>query len=391
MSVESADGSGIGTIIRAGFEFARWANRNTGWNAEERAAASAARSAGYVHTRRGWRTPDGRLTLERDVLAAGRELSQAAPPVSRADTIGNAPAPAVPVVFVPGRDTTAARRRRGGGPGYRPSWWRTNPGWQAYKDCIRRGYDPIECEELTRGPLPPVMIPPKAPPRVPVPSADVVSRAAVIARVLVRVGGPLIGVLWPSRTADDDTIPGPMPQPQRAPTRGPTRRPRVKVADPPRLPDIWRYPQPRFPGDFEQPAPGQRPDILTQPAPGPRPLPAPAPQPRTLPRPLPRPKPTPAPRAPSVPSWWTYVVPTLPSLLPRRPEREPLTPIQRAPLRYTAPQPFALPLQARPANCPPCEKERKRKRNKCTNPVTGRRTFTRNGTKFRTITRKLEC
>lgn len=389
--MSAADGTGIGTVIQAGFRFAKWANRNTGFNREERAAADAARAAGYVHTRRGWRTPDGRLTLERDVLAAGRSILNT-PPIA------------------PGRDTTAGQRTRGGGPGYRPSWWRgLRDVYRSYWDCVEgeggatdtnveRCAAAFGLPDRARGPLPPpVIVPPRVPTRTPqrAPARSPVDRAARVirtARVLARVGGPLIGVFWPSRTADDDTIPGPMPQPQRVPTRGPTRRPRVTVAEPPRVPDIWRYPQPRFPGDFErEPKPGTKPDTVTLPAPGPRPAPAPAPRPRTQPKPTPAPRPTPTPRAPGLPDWWPLVAPLLPSTKPRTPVRRPLTPDQRAPLEYASPQPFALPLQSRPANCPPCEKDRKRRKRKCTNPVTNRRTFTRGGAKYRTVTRKLEC
>lgn len=294
-----------------------------------------------------------------------------------------------PVLFPSGTDTTAARRRRGSGPGYRPSWWRTNPGWAAYKDCIRRGYDSYECEEyLDEAFVGPVPVPVKRTP-VPVrPSPDVfrpASRVLAGARVLARILGPLPYIFWPSQTADDDTIPGPMPDqiPQRP--KGPLKRPVIIRAPTVPRPDYPR--QPRFPDDFTRP--GTKPDILTRPAPGDFPKPASRPAPIPAPRPAPRPVTVPTPIG------WPDVLPYLMPLMqprPRMPTRprftsRPLTPPQNVPLQYPVPL-----LQARPANCPPCGKETKqRKKRKCSNPITSRRTFKRNGARYRTITRKLQC
>lgn len=299
-------------------------------------------------------------------------------------------------------DESPTRPRTPGGPGYRPPSWQVSPlpgPWippetdQDFEDFERdtnarwQGFvGPIPAPLPRPAPLPTPTIPdtlPRPLPRVP-PSA----LPGVLARVLAL---PWL-IFYPSRTADDDTVPGPMPQ--RIPTRGPTRRPRVRT-----LPDRepGRQPRPYFPDDF--PMPGDRPDTVSLPRPGdiPRPLPRlPTPAPTPRPRSPTRPSPTPAPPPTGLPFW----LPLLPQLLPRIPGRLPnrialpdtLTPPQRVPLQYRPAQPFAIPLQARPANCPPCENQRQRKRQrKCTNPITSRRTFARGGAKFRTITRKLQC
>lgn len=325
-----------------------------------------------------------------------RILAQAAPPPSTG--AGSPREPVLREVI----DNSPTRPRTPGGPGYRPPSWQVSPlpgPWippetdQDFEDFERdtnarwQGFvGPIPAPLPRPAPLPTPTIPdtlPRPLPRVP-PSA----LPGVLARVLAL---PWL-IFYPSRTADDDTVPGPMPQ--RIPTRGPTRRPRVRT-----LPDRQpgRQPRPYFPDDF--PMPGDRPDTVSLPRPDelPRPLPRlPTPAPTPRPRSPTRPTPTPAPPPTGLPFW----LPLLPQLLPRIPGRLPnrialpdtLTPPQRVPLQYPPAQPFAIPLQARPANCPPCENQRQRKRQrKCTNPITSRRTFARGGAKFRTITRKLQC
>ena len=300
----------------------------------------------------------------------------------------------------PGRDYWAARRRRGGGPGYRPSWWKKRGKPTTWEECIRwsdKTDTAVErCDELfgkvwSRGPIPPVI------PKVPSVPDLVTKRAVTLGRVITvlgRVAGVVPYIFWPSRTADDDTVPGPMPSPQRIPTRGPTRRPVVVRSPPPRR--VYYPQQPRFPDDYRRP--GDKPDTVTQPAPRDRPQPAPRPrplpteQPRPTPRPTPRPAPRPAPprTAPKLPDLWPLLAPMMqpkPQKIPR-PNIRALTDDRTRPLDFPAPTPY----QVRPANCPPCEQTRNRKkRNQCTNPVTRKREFTRAGAKYRTITRKLEC
>lgn len=296
-------------------------------------------------------------------------------------------------------DNSPTRRRTPGGPGYRPPSWQVSPlpgPWnppetdQEFEDFER------DTNAQWRGFVGPVPTIPDTLPRT-FPASTTV--AGTVARVLARAVALPWLIFFPSRTADDDTIPGPMPQPLPQP-RGPSRRPRVRVRtipDAPNIPGPYRPAQPRFPGDFERP--GTNPDTVTQPQPGTRPAPSPAPVPRpdTRPRPAPTPRPTPTPRAPSAPGlpFWLPLLPQLlprvPSRLPNRPLAAPLTPIQRAPVQYPQPLPLSVPIQARPSNCPPCETERKRRKRKCTNRITNRRTFTRGGSRFRTITRKLEC
>jgi hypothetical protein len=406
MTVDVGGGDGLTTLVRLGFAAADAINRGRGWNESERANIAAAQAAGYsrgaYRGRAAWRDPNGRIVSERYVIQQGRAIRNAASGGgggggSPVDTPGVYTAP--PVILYPpqpGRDTTAARRRRGGGPGYRPSWWRTRPGWAAYRDCLRSGYDELECREYLGeafvGPVPaPVKRPRPAPPRTP----DVIrgpARVATAARVLARILGPLPYIFWPSRTADDDTVPGPMPEriPQRP--KGPQKRP-VIVRVPTR-PAPYYPQQPRFPDDFNRP--DTKPDTVTRPAPGDRPRPGdrPLPKPATRPTPRPKPRPTPAPRTPGWPDLLPYLVPLMqpkPAQRPRarpRVDYRPLTPPQTGPVEYPAP----LPLQARPANCPPCEREtKKRKKRKCTNPITSRRTYSRDGQRFRTITRKLQC
>jgi len=291
-------------------------------------------------------------------------------------------------------DNSATRPRTPGGPGYRPPSWQVLPlprPWippetdQDFEDFER------ETNSVWQGFVGPVpTIPDTLPKTVPA------TIPGTVARVLARAVSLPWLIFYPSRTADDDTVPGPMPQPLPQPS-GPRRRPRVRVRtvpDAPTTPGPYRPAQPRFPDDFE-PAPGTRPAIVTPPRPGtrptPTPRPVPVPAPRTLPRPSPTPRPTPTPRVPWLLPLLPQLLPRVPQRLPNRPSPIPLTPRQPARVEYPSPQPFAVPLQARPSNCPPCERERKRKKRTCVNRITNKRTFTRAGSKYRTITRKLEC
>jgi len=390
-----ADPVTLGTAVKVVWYLGQYLSAGS-LNKRQQANLGRAVSAGWqpYGPRGGYMDPQGNLRSRRDAIRAGSRLTGGGGGGGGGGSPNEPAAPPIyyppPVLFPSGRNTTAARRRRGGGPGYRPSWWRTNPGWAAYKDCIRRGYDSYECEEYLGdafvGPVPvPVKTPPARAPRTP----DVIrpgSRVIAGARVLARILGPIPYIFWPSRTADDDTIPGPMPDriPQRP--KGPLKRPVIVRAPTVPRPDYPR--QPRFPDDFTRP--GTKPDTVARPAPGDFPKPAPRPAPIPAPRPGPRPVTLPTPTG--WPDLLPYLVPLMqPRPRPRMPTRprfvsRPLTPPQNMPLQYP------VPLQARPANCPPCGKETKqRKKRKCTNPITSRRTFKRAGAKFRTITRKLQC
>lgn len=352
-----ADGSGIGTIVQLGFAVADWANRGGGLSKKERRAIEAATNAGY--SRRPYRgraayfTPSGQVTTERAVIRAGNQLIAAGPVTNMPGTITTVPDQG----FV--------------GPVPAPL--------------------PVPAPTTTPAPTVPDTLPRTLPSSVPGTVARVLARAAVL---------PWL-IFYPSRTADDDTVPGPMPQPmpQRVP-RGPTRRPRVRtVPRVPQLPDVWRPPQPRFPGDFDLPGPDTMPQTQPDARPQPTPTPTswPTPTPTGWPRPSPTPRPTPAPRPPL----WPYLLPYLPSpgtrSRPRVPTRQPTptpTPTPATPtvpLTYFQPQPVTSPQPADPCQQTADRNRRRRKRDKCTNPITGKRTFTKGGRKFRSITRRLEC
>lgn len=141
----------------------------------------------------------------------------------------------------------------------------------------------------------------------------------------------------------------------------PANRP-VAIPSPVAVPNPFAQPR-------TQPKPQPRPQPRTQPQPQPRVQPRPEPQPRPLALPLPSIPPFPA--APIGPS---------PGQRPT-----PLTPFQPGALQLPQPRPNPC---ASPA---PKDDKRKRKKKKCTNPITGRRTFTRGNARYRSITRKLEC
>lgn len=242
--------------------------------------------------------------------------------------------------------------------------------------------------------------PPRRVPRVPVPrvpSPDVPGTRIprVLPRILRPIGLPFL-IFWPSRIGKEapvriEEIPRPRPRP--APT-GPQRRPVVR---PPMVPspgtdrDTVSRPVP------DQPQP--RPQPRAQPRIEPPPVVGPVFDPTQLPRPVAVPTPT-----PSAPPWikpLTYALPfALPFLSP--------SPRPAAPLPLTAPatgptpsapgiplttfQPGRLELpQPETDPCRRANPQRKRRKRKCTNRITSRRTFRKNGARYRTITRKLEC
>ena len=234
---------------------------------------------------------------------------------------------------------------------------------------------------------PPVTRPvdvPVTPRAVPLPNLPNVPWTRVLSRVL---GIPGL-ILWPSTTADDDTIPDDYPYPERV--KPPKQAPpldlpewpieRPVIEPPPRY-----FPQPKIPA----PAPERQPDpVRYRPPrpqiPGVQPIPRvpiSRPEPVRIPTPAPSPAPTPSP-TPGRPTW-PYALPWYwPSPVAR--------PVPRLPLRFpapgTSPQP-TLPgglttpqTQVRPSTqpqpqasqCPPCKprdceqvKRRRRKKGQC--------------------------
>ena len=224
---------------------------------------------------------------------------------------------------------------------------------------------------------------------------------AVVPRVVTTVvGGILSGVgmiLFPSTTADDDMVSAP-------------HGPRTRV--PGKRPQPYGWPLPDWQGRWKDPfkIPGwiyeDFPNPVTVPTYEPIPQPVFTPDPTTYPvevptaQPFPMPKPTPVPTGSpySLPSWaddlWPFLVPLITGPGPAKPgrvkvpNRDPLTDPNNAPLPSEWPQYLQPPTQADTCQC---EAQRKRKKKGCTNPVTSRRTTTRGGKKYRTITRYLKC
>lgn len=242
----------------------------------------------------------------------------------------------------------------------------------------------------------------------------------IILRGGTRAAGSVLGwILFPSETSRDDVVLDPVLDPRAMPIpKGPPQRPRVGRPYPYAwpLPDFqgkWRKRGPRIPGVlYPTDLPGGLPRTLPRSVPAPRPQPAPLPppqampQPRSVPRPSPRtaprgtPWPSPTPRTPprtaprpTLPTLLPYVLPFLfPSPSPRvTAQPRPIAPPVQSPLPIenplTAFNPYRVP--SRPDDCQ-CEKPRKRKKG-CTNPISSKRTFSRGGARFRTVTRRLQC
>lgn len=234
----------------------------------------------------------------------------------------------------------------------------------------------------------------------PVPSIpDILPR--VVTRALPRIAvGVLSRVLWlpglilfPSETSSDDVIrlPQPSQMPQGVP-RGPRTRPtrRVKAPYDPEYPvGPVKVPEHR-PDDQPRDVPTRLPHRLPQPYSIPRPWPIPR-----APTPAPRPSPRPGtvPKPPPKPDWWPYLVPVLQAIPRDQPGRVRFSRPRDRPLQSPLDQPLELtqPVPQRADQCDCTETKRKRKKKGCTNPITGKRTFSRGGAKFRTITRKLQC
>jgi len=238
--------------------------------------------------------------------------------------------------------------------------------------------------------------------------------------VLGRVGGLIGAIFWPNKTADDDTWGDWWPEVQPVPAKGPPRRTRPRTVEVPdaddwynwgpkqpwRIPWGWTYPvnRPYFDDEpWEGPlgdpwavptgAPVATPVFNPTTSPFPTPAPAPAPNPWgdlwpfLVPLLMPQPTPrtprirSPLPRNPPNPFWPDPLAPT----------PTPLTPVD--PRGVESPQVFPQPFpnRADPCNCQAQTDRRKRKKDSCTNPISSKRTFTRGGKRFRTITRKIEC
>jgi len=295
-------------------------------------------------------------------------------------------------------------------------------------ECEQWCFDnPQECEywkqvNEARGPV--VKIPQRGPslPDLFVPTVGsrgtgtIAKRVRQAARVLGRAS-PLLWILYPSKLPRWDVIqpweyerPDIMvePRPQPIP-KGPPQRPRVGRPYPYAwpLPDFQgRYrPRPRVPGVLYPDVdpvqqPGTAPAPATRPSPQPgtqpaaRPVGDPFPRPGTRPGATPFPRPVPSPRTvPRAPDILPFLIPFL-SPTPRvsRPA-QPRRPPELVPSTPPIENPLTAPYRYRSDSCPPCESDRKRKRKKdsCTNPISGKRTFTRGGARYRTITRKLQC
>lgn len=314
-------------------------------------------------------------------------------------------------------------------------------------------------------PFVPPVGPPAVPGRVPVggptrlpgfPSVDALpgtirGRAATAGRLLMSnpVLAVLIGVLWPNRTAIDDTlcirtpsgpvcptglpnvaVPVPVPRPGRRPRRVPGRAPGIAAPQPrpvtrPRAGTA--APPIATPKGRAGPVTISRPQVLSepvvidqsvlQPSIEPPAVIAPATPAATRSRPggltLPRSLP-----ALSIPRFSAFVWPFFPSI-PRigdvrmpavreltnvwgtnplqppaeeqwpRPEQQ--TEPQRQPL--TEPQTAPVPLTQAQADEDACKRVRQRSKRKksCRNPVVRSRTFTKGNKRFRIITKELKC
>lgn len=246
--------------------------------------------------------------------------------------------------------------------------------------------------------------PPSTVPRTPTPAPSPVPRPApaVDPRIVspaVRVLGRVLGlpflIFFPSRTADDDTVPEgyPYPEPMPEPVpKGPPRRPVIRPDTAPAwpAPDWWNNPRPREPKKRPRwrPRPTEEPNPYAIPS---RELPWPAPIPRPTPAPTrPAPGTRPMPRAPVAPQIWPVPVmrptprPTPRPTTPRPIPFNPLQPMIPTPTPTPTPgritdiltpgSPGLTPLQASPlgspqapartGRCPPCEQVKRRRKRK---------------------------
>ena len=220
----------------------------------------------------------------------------------------------------------------------------------------------------------------------------------VLANTLRRPG-TIFGVLWPNRTADDDVIyPLPAPEPRGPRRRYPNKRPTTTDWPVPDFEPGTRPRKPRKPLRIRVPqrAPSRTPEPVGVPVPQPPSVPLPTPQsvPQRTPARTPAPSRStrPAPSLPRVQDWLGPLL--LSDLLKPGAQRGRVRLPQQSPFPIEAPltSPFAYGVGSPPKTdrCD-CTTKRKRKKSSCTNPVSSKRTFTRGGVRFRTITRKLKC
>lgn len=374
--MSAADGTGIGTVVQAGFAFAKWANRNTGFNREQRAAANAAVAAGYRHTRQGWRTPDGRVILERDVLRAGRQILAGG---SAADVMPPAASSSVPwyaAVF--------------GAPAARVLS-------QKERAAVKRMLDRMNIEQMLRDPKTRRALYLKAKGREAVATLrkQLPKIAKPILRRIPKGAGPLIAAQvayqvgfeigsaiyrgWeryaygPARPAKPAAGAPGTPTATVSPSRPGT----------PKVPTPAPAPRPAAPRSTAPAAPQPKPKV---PAPGTvtvarAPSPAPAPVIRS-PAPAPRRSSMTLPRQLAAAAAVQYVLGKTNTARRSQTQPLPLTQTQGPPIRYT------------PTRTDTCECKapaKRRSANRCRNPVVRRTKRTRGGQKFITITRRVEC
>ena len=229
---------------------------------------------------------------------------------------------------------------------------------------------------------------PVTPRAVPLPNVPNVPWTRVLSRVL---GIPGL-ILWPSTTADDDTIPDDYPYPVRVPPPRepvPLDLPEFPLERPVFTPPPRYFPQPKIPEPVKQPQPQPvryrppRPQIpRVQPVPRvPISLPEPyrVPTPTTAPTPTARPAPS-RPRLPySLPLFYPFPgvspAPRVPYRFPTPGARPVSLPQPTQPGGLTLPQPGVRPLtqpQPQASQCPPCKprdceqvKRRRRKKGQC--------------------------
>lgn len=370
----------------AGIVYAAFSLLSPGQSRAERKDKRAAERAGYDVAVRAkgvaiYTDPAGNRITREQFYRAGRELRTGA---DSAVVVGPPPVitPTRPPYQSPigtPRGTPPIMPRGGTAPPYRSP---------INADELRRYVEEQARRRAAQANRAPVF---RRPPRID-PNATVVREGLKRAAVLARIGSILAGVLYPSSTARDDTVPGPMP----GDSRGPTRRPRIR---PGQRPDIVSAPAPGTPPRSSSPSPEQvRP-------PQDRPVPVlTSPQPTG---PVFDPKTIPAPSTPTIPRSFPwkdvlqyavpFVLPLAAPLFQGAPSTQPATaPSGNAPPRIPLTTFQPTPLQSVPET-DPCkrasdrERNRRRKGDKCVNRITNKRTFRRGGSKYRTITRKLEC
>lgn len=346
---------------------------------------AALRAAGYVKSGSNkWRNPETGKTIK----SRGRAIKTARRILRGGGTVvDNTPPPAPPGSQVPPA------------PYYPPYYgnepWRPPETDYEYEQTWSElGIDGLRYEDWW-GWYPPAAQGFVAPPGIEPPPAYAGAAADILGTILRGAWG-ILGVLWPSSTADDDEV---WVEPERIP-RGESARWDE---------DEWERPEPVREDDYQgspwgdveaQPQPQpvdvplEVPDVWAEPLPDPLEVPLEVPE-IYVPR---MPEPWSPPPATATPfDWWSLVdqyldnpwSPVADGRRKRRPTREPDSPPVDEPLTYA--QPYALPLAADPCNCA-AEKKRKRKGDRCSNPIVRKRKAQRkNGRWYIYTTRELKC